>query len=225
MKTPSPALIVSCAALAVALGGTGYAITALPKNSVGTAQIKNSAVTGAKIKAGSVEASDLAAGVFAKATGPAGATGPSGITGTAVVNTMAPVTVAAAWTTLMSLGPAAQVADRRSTGPITVNTASKLVINATVVLSNSGAATGGFGNAPGDVLCALALDGTQLGLGTGTDAITVATQLPLGFTTIPLSTIVPVATGTHDVSVVCNNVGGTAVTFSTGSIAVTATTT
>lgn len=231
MKTLSPALIVSCAALAVALGGTGYAITALPKNSVGTKQLKNSAVTGAKIKAGSVEASDLAAGVFAKATGPAGATGatgatgPSGITGTAVVNTMAPVTVAAAWTTLMSLGPSAHVADRRSTGPITVNTASKLVINATVVLSNSGAATGSFGNAPGDVLCALSLDGTQLGLGTGTDAITVATQLPVGFTTIPLSTIVPVATGTHDVSVVCNNVGGTAVTFSTGSIAVTATTT
>ena len=81
----------------------------------------------------------------------------------------------------------------------------------------------------GDVLCALSLDGTQLGLGTGTDAITVATTLPVGFappffTTIPLSTIVPVAAGAHDVSVVCNNVGATVLTFSTGSITVTATT-
>ena len=41
MKAPSPALVVSLIALAVALGGTGYAVTQLPKNSVGTKQIKN----------------------------------------------------------------------------------------------------------------------------------------------------------------------------------------
>jgi rare lipoprotein A len=40
MKRPSPSLAVSLAALVVALGGTGYAVTQLPKNSVGTAQIK-----------------------------------------------------------------------------------------------------------------------------------------------------------------------------------------
>lgn len=37
MKPPSPALAISLIALAVALGGTGYAVTQLPKNSVGTA--------------------------------------------------------------------------------------------------------------------------------------------------------------------------------------------
>jgi hypothetical protein len=42
--------VVSCIALFVALGGVGYAATHLPKNSVGTKQIKKNAVTTAKIK-------------------------------------------------------------------------------------------------------------------------------------------------------------------------------
>ena len=46
---PSPAMVVSLIALFVALGGTSYAALALPKNSVGTKQIKNGAVTAAKI--------------------------------------------------------------------------------------------------------------------------------------------------------------------------------
>ena len=56
LKSPSPALCVSCVALAVALGGTGYAVTNLPKNSVGNSQIKKSAVTSAKVKDGSLVA-------------------------------------------------------------------------------------------------------------------------------------------------------------------------
>ena len=48
--TPSPAMVVSLIALFVALGGTSYAaITALPAGSVGTPQLKNGAVTAAKI--------------------------------------------------------------------------------------------------------------------------------------------------------------------------------
>ena len=85
MKTPTPALAVSLVALAVALGGTGYAVTQLPKNSVGTAQLKKDAVTGAKVKAGSLEASDFKKGSLpAGAQGPAGpqgAAGPAGATG------------------------------------------------------------------------------------------------------------------------------------------------
>jgi hypothetical protein len=47
---PSPALVISLIALFVALGGTSYAaITTLPRNSVGTPQLKNGAVTGAKL--------------------------------------------------------------------------------------------------------------------------------------------------------------------------------
>jgi hypothetical protein len=49
LTTPSPALVISVIALFVALGGTAYATTSLPNNSVGTRQIKNGAVTKQKI--------------------------------------------------------------------------------------------------------------------------------------------------------------------------------
>jgi hypothetical protein len=48
----TPALVVATAALVVALGGTGYAAFAIPKASVGTPQLKNGAVTPAKIVPG-----------------------------------------------------------------------------------------------------------------------------------------------------------------------------
>jgi hypothetical protein len=54
LKTPSPALVVSMVALVVAMGGAGYAAVALPKNSVGTKQLKKGAVATKKIKNGAV---------------------------------------------------------------------------------------------------------------------------------------------------------------------------
>ena len=50
LRAPSPAMLVACIALFVALGGTSYAAIVLPANSVGTKQIKNNAVTAAKVK-------------------------------------------------------------------------------------------------------------------------------------------------------------------------------
>jgi hypothetical protein len=50
-RAPSPAFVISLIALFVALGGTTYAATSLPKNSVGTKQLKNGAVTRKKINA------------------------------------------------------------------------------------------------------------------------------------------------------------------------------
>jgi hypothetical protein len=49
---PSPAMVIACAALLVALTGTSIAAVeaTVPKNSVGSAQLKNNAVTSAKIK-------------------------------------------------------------------------------------------------------------------------------------------------------------------------------
>jgi hypothetical protein len=52
LRAPSPAFVISLIALFVALGGTTYAATSLPKNSVGTKQLKKNAVTGVKIKNG-----------------------------------------------------------------------------------------------------------------------------------------------------------------------------
>ena len=58
---PSPALVISCLALGIALGGTGTAaVLAVPNNSVGTSQLKNGAVTTAKLKNAAVTADKLA---------------------------------------------------------------------------------------------------------------------------------------------------------------------
>lgn len=70
---PSPALVVASIALAVSLGGTGYAAFKLPVNSVGTAQLKKNAVTSLKVKNGSLLKVD-----FKQDQLPAGAQGPPG---------------------------------------------------------------------------------------------------------------------------------------------------
>jgi hypothetical protein len=59
LKAPSPALTISLIALFVALGGTTYAATSLPSNSVGTKQLQKNAVTAPKIKRGAVTASKI----------------------------------------------------------------------------------------------------------------------------------------------------------------------
>jgi hypothetical protein len=100
---PSPALVVACIALLVALTGTSVAaVQALAPNSVGTAQlrtnavttakIRNNAVTGAKVANRSLRAVDFAAGSLpAGPPGPAGPAGPAGAAGPA--GTIGPITV------------------------------------------------------------------------------------------------------------------------------------
>jgi hypothetical protein len=58
-RLPSPAMVVACIALAVALGGTSYAATRLPANSVGTKQLKLGAVTGVKVKRDSLTGAQI----------------------------------------------------------------------------------------------------------------------------------------------------------------------
>jgi hypothetical protein len=65
---PSPAGVIACLALAIALGGTAFAATALPRNSVGSAQVIN----------GSLKKADLSR---ATVTALHGARGPQGIQG------------------------------------------------------------------------------------------------------------------------------------------------
>ena len=84
---------IALLALFVALGGTSYAATQLPPNSVGARQLRGGAVTGAKIRNGTITSSKLASSLNAKLkalgvgptgkTGPTGATGPSGAPGPA----------------------------------------------------------------------------------------------------------------------------------------------
>jgi hypothetical protein len=56
--------VIATLALFVALGGVGYAASALPKNSVRTKQLANSSVTSPKVKDGTLSRADLAAGVL-----------------------------------------------------------------------------------------------------------------------------------------------------------------
>jgi hypothetical protein len=83
IRRPSPALVVSSIALGLALGGTGYATgLAVPKNSVGTAQLKTGAVTTKKVKDRSLLKADFKPGQLpAGPAGPQGPAGPAGVSG------------------------------------------------------------------------------------------------------------------------------------------------
>jgi hypothetical protein len=84
VRPPRPSTALALIALAVALGGTGYAATVLPAGSVGTAQLRNGAVVSSKVKNRSLRAVDFAPGQLpAGEQGPAGAQGPPGPAGSA----------------------------------------------------------------------------------------------------------------------------------------------
>jgi hypothetical protein len=76
LQRPSPAMTVALIALVVAMGGTGYAAVKLPRNSVGSKQIKADAVDSSKVKDASLLAGDFKAGQLPP--GPQGAQGPQG---------------------------------------------------------------------------------------------------------------------------------------------------
>ena len=89
LKHPSPAMVVACLALGIALGGTSVAaVSQLGRNTVGTAQLKNAAVTNAKLRNRSVTSAKVAnrsllRSDFAPGQLPAGPTGPAGPAGPA----------------------------------------------------------------------------------------------------------------------------------------------
>ena len=60
VKGPSPAMVVACLALAVGLSGVGYAAITIPRNSVGTAQLKANAVTSPKVGLNALNGNDIA---------------------------------------------------------------------------------------------------------------------------------------------------------------------
>jgi Collagen triple helix repeat (20 copies) len=71
--------VVASLALFLALGGVSYAAVTLPKNSVGSKQIRSNAVTSSKVKDGSLLGKDFKAGQLpAGPKGDPGSTGPQG---------------------------------------------------------------------------------------------------------------------------------------------------
>jgi len=125
---PSPAMVVACIALVVALGGTSVAaVNALAPNTVGPVQLRagavtnpklrNNAVTGPKVRNRSLTAADFVAGSLPR--GPAGPAGPAGAAGPAGV--IGPITVRQGTVTVAG-GTGAQVQDGAySTGTVSVN--------------------------------------------------------------------------------------------------------
>ncbi len=83
-RKPSPAMVVACLALFLSLAGTGIAtVAALPRGSVGTPQLKNKAVTRAKLARNAVSTENvidfsLLRRDFAPGQLPAGPPGPQG---------------------------------------------------------------------------------------------------------------------------------------------------
>ena len=87
LRRPSPGLVLAGIALFVALGGGAYAAVTLPRNSVGTKQLKNGAVTLKKINKRArvaLRGQQGAPGPLgaAGAQGPQGPQGPAGPPGT-----------------------------------------------------------------------------------------------------------------------------------------------
>lgn len=89
-RRPSPAMVVACIALLVALGGTSIAAVnqLVPRNSVGSAQLQFGAVTRPKLRDNAVNSAKVAnrsllRADFAPGQLPAGPTGPQGPAGPA----------------------------------------------------------------------------------------------------------------------------------------------
>lgn len=71
--------VMSTIGVFIALGGTSYAVA---RNSIGTPQLRDNAVTSAKVRNGALTAKDLAASVLGSvARGPRGPEGPTGLIG------------------------------------------------------------------------------------------------------------------------------------------------
>jgi hypothetical protein len=198
-------MVVACVALIVALGGTGYAAITLPRNSVGSKQLRANAVTSSKVRNGSLTRRDFRGDALPR--GPRGAQGPPGqaatgssslayasrdpiLAGPAVDVGATPVDVVRL---SVPAGTAGYVA---SSGPVTVTRPSRLIVDAQAVILNGAPARGG-------VDCSIAV--------VGTDVRTIGTYVNAhiepngGFTPVAVSAGTEIQAGTYDVRLQCSS--------------------
>jgi hypothetical protein len=79
---PSPAMIVAIVALFVAMGGTGYAVSKVPKRSVGPTQLRKNAVRSQHIKPRAITTRKLAKSTLSALKSGGAATSPGAASGT-----------------------------------------------------------------------------------------------------------------------------------------------
>jgi hypothetical protein len=193
LRKPSPALVISLLALTVALGGTAYAGLAIPKNSVGTKQLKKGAVTTTKIKNRNVTASKI---------NPTGLTVPNA-TNAHNLGGLGPseYTTASNYTQNSTAKPiTGTVATIGSPIQITTEGTRRVIASAAVHATNGVSGTGVY------LVCHITIDGTS-----GVNDTDYAS--PAGGFTIVDAAVSPLASavvgaGTHTVTLLCDAAGG-----------------
>ena len=219
---PSPAMVVACIALIVALGGTGYAAIKLPRNSVGNKQLRANAVTSAKVRNGTLTAKDFQSSALKR--GPRGPAGPKGDSASGAGTRVGfasrdaqtgggVIAMSTTPTDLIGLSvPVGNVGYIASSGPVTASGPSRLIASAEPVMLNSlpGAAT--------SVSCQLVLLAPEPRvIGSRVDSSIDANGY---FVPVAVSAGADVEAGTYDVRVQCYS-PQTAVQFHRGNLTVT----
>lgn len=151
-----PATVIAAIALLVALGGTSYAVTQLPKDSVGTEQLQDDAVGPMKIKAGAITAGKIRNGTVTSRkirngtiqkwdigwstwVGLLGARGPQGATGaTGPAGPRGPIGETGATGAMGATGAAGATGPQGPAGPLANRAFASFYSTATQVLNNSG---------------------------------------------------------------------------------------
>jgi len=218
--------VMSTLAVAILVaGGVGYAAVTLPANSVGTKQIKKNAVTGAKVKDGSLAAADLSAAARASlkgqagaagAPGATGAAGPTGATGAAgapgaqgVPGPTASAYAATSIDTVLSPGGGFATTIRlttagTTTGSLVLDEAMRVFILAEVTVSKGTGVAATVGNA--ECRARWASVGGSFSTLTPSPSVTFP-DLPAGtagWGVVPVNTYVDLAAGTYDFDIQCS---------------------
>jgi hypothetical protein len=137
---PSPAMVVALVALFVAMGGTGYAVTKLPRRSVGPAQLRTNAVRSEHIKAGAITTAKLAKSTLGSLRSPVAAPSLAGGASTAATPSATPGHVA--YADKAGLADHATLADRATSADVTAASDTAAVADRAKLADNASALGG-----------------------------------------------------------------------------------
>ena len=138
-RLPSPALVIASLALLLVLGGTGGAAVAQapPNASVGTAQLKDGAVTAAKIKNATIVAADIASNAVVAAKIKSSAVTGAKIAGNAVTGAKVADGSIGAADIAPGVLPPSDAYGRFLNGPIVIPTATTTIGSLTIPVAGN----------------------------------------------------------------------------------------